>query len=327
MEAKELVKAMTNPESYPHTTSTIEVKETHISWVFLTGHFAYKVKKPIAFGGILDYSTLANRKAMCDKELIVNKRLNPDMYLDVVDIVKGEDGEIHVGYGAGELVEHAVKMKQMNQRYLLSEIIKRGEMTETTVKRTAAFMADFFKSSRIPADLVTRYAESLKKHANATFDTLGGLGKNYETARKKFNDFIKNNRTLFLERTANGFVRDLHGDAHSRNFFIDGTNISLFDAIEFNDEFRVQDIAYEIAALAMDLEFNGLEKFSKLYTDEYVKINNDQSARKLLPIYMFYWALVRGEVELEKSVKTNDRGAKPVAEKYLRLAEKYLSAF
>ncbi len=327
MDAKQLIDAMTDPESYPHTTGAIELKETHISWVFLTGHFAYKVKKPVAFGGILDYSTLANRKAMCDKELVVNRKLNPEMYLDVVDIVKGEDGKLHVGYGAGELVEHAVKMKQMNQRYLLSEIIKRGELTEPTVKRIAAFMVDFFENSRIPADMVTRYAETLKKHAKATFDTLDGLGKSYENARKKFDEFLKNNRTLFLERTANGFVRDLHGDAHSRNFFVDNAKISLFDAIEFNDEFRVQDIAYEIAALTMDLEFNGLDKLSKLYINEYVKTSNDKDAGKLLPIYMFYWALVRGEVELEKSVKTKDREAKLVADKYLKLADKYISLF
>lgn len=327
MKEKELIKAMTDPESYSHTTGDIELKETHISLVFLTGHFAYKIKKPIKFGGILDYSTLINRKNMCEKELVVNRRLNPDMYLEVVDIVKGEDGKLHVGYGAGEVVEHAVKMKQMNQRNMLSEIIKRGEITETTVKRIAAFMVDFFKGSMIPGAFATRYAELTKKHSNATFDTLKDLGRDCEPWRKKFNDFIKNNRELFLERTAEGFVRDLHGDAHSRNFFVDGAQISLFDAIEFNDEFRVQDIAYEIAALAMDLEFNSLPELSKLYMNEYVRLSNDMNAKKLFPVYMFYWAVVRGEVELEKAAKAGNRGSKMLAEKYFKLAEKYLKMF
>ncbi|MBI4177526.1 MAG: hypothetical protein HY516_04110 [Candidatus Aenigmarchaeota archaeon] len=327
MKEKELIDAMTNPESYPHTTGKIEVKETHISLVFLTGHFAYKVKKPLKFGGILDYSTLADRRAMCEKELIINRRLNEDMYLEVVDIVRGEDGKLHVGYGAGEVVEHAVKMKQMNQRSLLSEIIKRGEITDTTVKRVAAFMVDFFNRSDTTPDLATRYAEMTRKHLNATFDTLEDLGKNYGAWKKKFNDFMKNNRDTFLERTADGFVRDLHGDAHSRNFFIDGTQISLFDAIEFNDEFRIQDIAYEIAALAMDLDFNGLEKLSELYTGEYVRLSNDTAAKKLFPVYMFYWAVVRGEVELEKSAKSKNRDSRLVADKYFKLAEKYIKMF
>ncbi|MBI3413640.1 MAG: hypothetical protein HY051_06225 [Candidatus Aenigmarchaeota archaeon] len=327
MTEKELIEAMTDPESYPHTTGEIELKETHISWVFLTGHFAYKVKKSLKFGGILDYSTLAYRKAMCEKELIVNRRLNPEMYLEVVDIVRGKDGKLHVGYGAGEVVEHAVKMKQMNQRNMLSEIIKRGELTDTTVKRIAAFMVDFFRSSAIPADFATRYAESTKRHLNATFDTLKDLGKDYEQWRKKFNDFLKNNREAFLERTAEGFVRDLHGDAHSRNFFVDGAQISLFDAIEFNDEFRVQDIAYEIAALAMDLDFNGLGNFSKLYMDEYVRLSSDTNSKKLFPVYMFYWAVVRGEVELEKSLSTKDRESRLLADRYFKLAGKYFSMF
>ncbi len=327
MNAKELIEAMTNPESYPHTTGNIELKETHISWIFLTGHFAYKVKKPIKFGGILDYSTLAYRRAMCEKEIVINRRLNGDMYLETVDIVRGEDEKLHVGYGAGEVVEHAVKMKQMNQRNLLSEIIKRGEITDTTVKRVARFMVDFFNSSRVPHGFATRYAELTKNHINVTFDTLNDLGKNCETWRKKFNDFMKNNRDVFLERTANSFVRDLHGDAHSKNFFIDGAKISLFDAIEFNDEFRVQDIAYEIAALAMDLDFNGLEKLSKVYVDEYLRLSEDVNAKRLLPVYMFYWAVVRGEVELEKGVKTNNRESKLTADKYFKLAEKYFKIF
>ncbi|MBI2085494.1 MAG: hypothetical protein HYT71_03195 [Candidatus Aenigmarchaeota archaeon] len=327
MNIKEFIEAMKDPESYPHTTGNIEMKETHISWVFLTGHFAYKVKKPLKFGGILDYSNLANRRLMCEKELVVNRRLNEEMYLETVDIVKGEDGKLHVGYGAGEVVEHAVKMKQMNQRNLLSEIIKRGEITETTVKRVAAYMVDFFNSSRVPQGFATRYAELTKDHLNATFDTLTDLGKNAEAWRKKFNGYLKNKRELFMERTANGFVRDLHGDAHSRNFFVDGTKISLFDAIEFNDEFRVQDIAYEIAALAMDLDFNGLDKLSKVYADEYLRLSEDANGKKLLPIYMFYWAVVRGEVELEKSAKTNDRESKLISDKYFKLAEKYFKMF
>ncbi|MBI4167809.1 MAG: hypothetical protein HY515_02530 [Candidatus Aenigmarchaeota archaeon] len=325
MNSKELIEAMTDPESYPHTTGNIELKETHISLVFLTGHFAYKVKKPLKFGGILDYSTLAYRKAMCEKELIVNRRLNPEMYLEVVDIVRGEDSKLHVGYGAGEVVEHAVKMKQMNQRNMLSEIIKRGEITETTVKRIASFMVDFFRRSAVPQGFVTRYGETIKKYMNNTFDTLEGLGKNCDSWRKKFNDFIKNNREIFLERTAEGFVRDLHGDAHSRNFFVDGAEISLFDAIEFNDELRVQDIAYEISALAMDLDFNGLEKLSKLYLDEYLRLSEDTNAKRLFPVYMFYWAVVRGEVELDKSAKTKNRESKLIADKYFKLAEKYFT--
>ncbi len=327
MNEKELIEAMKDPESYPHSTGNIEVKETHISWVFLTGHFAYKVKKPLKFGGILDYSTLSYRRAMCEKELVINRRLNEDMYLEVVDIVKGEDGKLHVGYGAGEVVEHAVKMKQMNQRNLLSEIIKRGEITDTTIKRIAQFMFDFFNSSRVPPGFATRYADLTKNHLNATFDTLTDLGKDVEIWRKKFNSYLKSNRELFMERTANEFVRDLHGDAHSRNFFVDGTKISLFDAIEFNDEFRVQDIAYEIAALAMDLDFNGLDKLSKLYADEYLKLSEDVDARKLLPVYMFYWAVVRGEVELEKSTKADNRASKTIADKYFNLAGKYFKMF
>ncbi len=327
MNSKELIEAMTNPESYPHTTGNIELKETHISLVFLTGHFAYKVKKPLKFGGILDYSTLAYRRAMCEKELIINRRLNEDMYLEVVDIVRGADGKLRVGYGAGEAVEHAVKMKQMNQRNMLSEIIKRGEITETTAKRIAAFMVDFFRRSLVPSGFATRYGETVKKYMNKTLDTLEGLGKNCDSWRKKFNGFIKDNRELFLERTAEGFVRDLHGDAHSKNFFVDGANISLFDAIEFNDELRVQDIAYEIAALAMDLDFSGLENISKIYLGEYLRLSEDTDAKKLFPVYMFYWAVVRGEVELDKFAKTKNRESKLLSDKYFKLAGKYFKLF
>ncbi len=324
MNEKELIEAMTDPESYPHTTGKIEVKETHISWVFLTGHFVYKVKKPIKFGGILDYSTLTNRKNMCEKELVINRRFSPEIYLEVVDIVRGGDGKLRVGYGTGNVVEHAVKMKQINQRNMLSEMLKRGEATSTTIKGIVAFMVGFYNRSHVPMELATRYAELKKKYMNVTFDTVNRLGKNNDAARKKFNGFLKDKREVFMARTAEGFVRDLHGDAHSGNIFMDNGEVFLFDAIEFNDELRVQDIAYEIAALAMDLEFHNYPNLSKLYMDEYMRISGDAGAKKLFPMYMFYWAYVRGEVELEKSQKAGNRESAMTAEKYFKLSDKYL---
>src|SRR5690606_34772604 len=96
---------------YPHNPQKVELFQTHISYVFIAGHYVYKVKKPVNFG-FLDFTTLEQRKFYCEEELRLNRRLAPSIYLDVVPIMQDNSGNLSLG-GTGQVIEYAVQMKRL----------------------------------------------------------------------------------------------------------------------------------------------------------------------------------------------------------------------
>ena len=140
----ELVKALSDKESYPGKVDKIDMKETHISWVFLTGKYAYKVKKPVNYG-FLDFSTLEQRKHYCEKELQLNRRLCKDVYLSVVPITES-NGAIKIG-GTGKIIDYAVKMRQLPQDRIMSLLIRKGKVKKSHISKIARNIADFHKKA------------------------------------------------------------------------------------------------------------------------------------------------------------------------------------
>jgi aminoglycoside phosphotransferase family enzyme len=327
---KQIVEALMKPEAYDETSGIIELVQTHISFIFLTKRFVYKVKKAVNFG-FLDFTTLEKRRFFCEKEVDLNRRLCGDMYLEVVPINKADAIKIK---GAGETVEYAVKMKRMPQETMLSKLLQQNKVNDRLVDRIAKITADFHSK----AETNRRISEFgslavIETNWKENFDqTEEFLGKTISTddfklIRERVEDFMKQNTALFEKRIAEHRVRDCHGDIHSGNIFaING--IYIFDAIEFNERFRYSDVAADVAFLAMDLDFKRRTDLSNFFTEKYVEYSGDQELTKLLPFYKCYRAYVRGKVVSFKLKDPNVRSkekrmARKEAKAYFKLAAAY----
>jgi len=331
---KQVVKALMKPEAYDEEPGQIELVQTHISFVFLTSNFAYKVKKAVDLG-FLDFTTLEKRRFFCEKELELNRRLCKDMYLEVVPINRSNAIKIK---GAGETVEYAVKMKRISEEKMLSKLFEENKVDDRLVDRIAKIIADFHSKAetnrRISefgslAIIETNWKENFEQTEEYVGKTISM--KDFKLIHERVEDFMKENVSLFEKRMAEGRVRDCHGDIHSGNIFVtDG--IYIFDAIEFNERFRYSDVAADMAFLAMDLDFRERTALSNFFVERYVEYSGDQELMRFLPFYKCYRAYVRGKVVSFKLKDPNvgreeKAAAKKEAKTYFKLASTYAKFF
>ena len=327
---KQVVEALMKPEAYNEDPGSIELFQTHISFVFLTSNFVYKVKKAVNLG-FLNFTTLEKRRFFCEKELELNRRLCRDMYLEVVHINKSDAVKIN---GEGETVEYAVKMKRIPQEKMMSKLLKENKVDDRLVERIAKIIAKFHlkaeTSSKISefgslAVIRTNWKENFEQTEEFVGKTTST--EEFRLIRERIEEFMKKNVPLFEKRIAKNRIRDCHGDIHSGNIFVtDG--IYIFDAIEFNERFRYSDVAAEVAFLAMDLDFKKRTNLSDLFVRKYVEYSGDHELPKLLPFYKCYRAYVRGKVTSFKlkdpSISSEDkRAAIKEAKAYFKLAAIY----
>jgi aminoglycoside phosphotransferase family enzyme len=327
---KQIVEALMKPEAYEEAPGQIELIQTHISFVFLTRNFVYKVKKAVDLG-FLDFTTLEKRRFFCEKELELNRRLCEGMYLEVAPINKSNMIKIK---GEGETVEYAVKMKRMPQEEMMSQLLEKNKVDDKLIDEIAKIIADFHAkaetNSRISefgslAIIETNWKENFDQTREFVGKTISL--KDFRLIHERIEDFMKKNTPLFEKRITEGRVRDCHGDIHSGNIFV-ADRIYIFDAIEFNERFRYSDIASDIAFLAMDLEFKGRIDLSNFFVEKYIEYSGDQELMKLIPFYKCYRAYVRGKVtsfKLEEPSLSNDekRTATKEAKAYFKLASNY----
>ncbi len=330
MQANLLVDAMLNPQTYPEETGKIDLIQTHISFVFITKNFVYKVKKPVNFG-FLDFSTLEKRRFYCEKELQLNRRLCPDIYLEVVPINKSQALKIK---GAGEPVEYALKMKRLPQERIMTQLLQEGKVDKKTIDELAAIVAQFHSEAQTNAQ-ITEFGglKTVKINWDENFaQTTKYIGQtlsktDYDFIQTTINSFMTNNKALFESRMADKRVRDCHGDLHSGNIFVTD-KICIFDAIEFNDRFRYSDVASDVAFLAMDLDYQNRSDLSDHFISQYIACSKDAPLRQLLPFYKCYRAYVRGKVISfrldDTNIKTDDKNAAiKDAQAYFKLALQY----
>ena len=302
---KQVVEALMKPDAYSEDPGQIELIQTHISFVFLTKNFAYKVKKAVDFG-FVDFTTLEKRRFFCEKELQLNKRLCEDLYLEVVPINKSDAIKIK---GDGETVEYAVKMRRIPQERMLIKLFERNEVDKELVDRIAKIIAEFHSKAETNAQIsefgsLAMIETNWKENFDQTEEFIGKTltEEDFEIVRKKINEFTTQHASVFEKRIAEGRIRDCHGDIHSGNIFV-ADRIYIFDAIEFNDRFRYSDVASDVAFLAMDLDFRERADLSEFLTDKYIEYSGDVEVRGLLGFYKCYRAYVRGKVI---SFKLND---------------------
>lgn len=295
-----LINALLKPEAYSHPVDRVELLQTHISWIILTGDYAYKIKKPVDFG-FLDFSSLEKRRHYCEEELRLNQRFAEKLYLDVVTIT----GSVDQPYinGEGEVLEYAVKMTQFPSESLLSTLLDRGDLRETHIDRLATNIASFH--------LQTKVAET-----DSTFGTLSAVvqpvQENYRQIRQQIKQVglvtqlneieewsahaLENLQTVLIDRKENGFIRECHGDLHLGNITLWNEEIIPFDCIEFNENLRWIDVLSEIAFLVMDLDDHLRPDLARRLLNKYLELNGDYSSIGILQYYKVYRAMVRAKV-------------------------------
>ena len=329
-----LIAALNSPLAFGHPVQYIRVIETHISWIILTGNFAYKIKKPVDFG-FLNFSTLEQRRFYCEEELRLNSRFAPEIYLELVEI-RGSYTKPRL-HGDGDVIEYAVKMVEFSQDCLLSSHATRQDLKTGLIDAIASTVGEMHAGSE-PADAASVYgdanvvaqwsAENMLQIANAIPAEL--IPQSYSGLET----WYRENETLLAEidqRKRDGFVRECHGDLHLGNMALLGDKVTLFDCIEFNPELRWIDTISEAAFVAMDLEARGYAGFCWQFINRYLESTNDYTAVRLLRYYVIYRALVRAKVEALRTAQEERISHKPdvrfdAALAYIELAHKWASS-
>lgn len=260
-EISHLIRALQDEALYDHPVTGFTVVETHISWVMLTGDFAYKIKKPVNLG-FLDFSTLEKRRFYCEEELRLNRRLAPQLYLAVVAIT-GTVDKPRLN-GEGKVIEYAVKMRQFDQARQFDRLLARGRLRAEHIDRVAALIAAFHRRAAAAAtDSLYGSPELVWQPVAENHDQILPLLRDTDDeARLRriqawFEQQFTRHRPLFLRRKAEGRIRECHGDLHLANIALFDHEVVIFDCLEFNDRLRWIDVISDAAFLVMDLQSRG----------------------------------------------------------------------
>jgi aminoglycoside phosphotransferase family enzyme/predicted kinase len=327
-----LIAALQNPDAFDHPVGEINVLETHISWVILTGEFAYKIKKAVDFG-FLDFSTLEKRHYYCQEELRLNRRFAADLYLEVVSVTGSVDRPVL--RGPGEPIEYAVRMRQFPQQDLLSNIVARHGLEAAHIDEIVGLLADLHARVDV-ADPATDYGRPDDIHhwvmENFEHIRLALAAAEQQAQLRWLEDWctqeFRNRRSLIQARKRNGFVRECHGDLHLGNLALIDGRITPFDCIEFNPQLRWIDVISEAAFLMMDLEDRGYPRLAYRFLSGYLQHTGDYEGVGLLRYDLVYRARVRAKVAtLRLGAVAGDEDAGRVAreeyESYRGLARQY----
>lgn len=330
--SRALIDFMIDARSYPEEPTSIVCYETHISLVFVGDRLVYKIKKPVNYG-FLDFTTLARRRYYCSQEVVLNSRLAPGVYLGVVPVYE-KDGQYRFDRADGaKVVEYAVKMRRLDEQKLLYRGISEGRLLYGLLEKTGDILGQFHRSAPVyrdnscgRIDIVRAETEEnfaqIRKCLGVTIDnTLYSLLVSYTRT------FLERNGGLLARRKADGWVREGHGDLHSRHICLTTPQV-IFDCIEFSRRFRIADVLADIAFLLMDLEFRGRFDLSSVLDRAYFAVLPEACSPELLRFYKVYRAVVRGKIEGLTADSMTDESSKQAANtrarNYYALARYYI---
>jgi aminoglycoside phosphotransferase family enzyme/predicted kinase len=313
----------------------LEVVETHISWVFLAEREVWKVKKPVSLG-FLDFSTAEKRKAVCQAEVRLNRRLAPDVYRGVVPITL-DSSRRHCFGGSGVPVDWAVHMDRLADVDRADVRLGEGRLTYAHVTRIAEHIAAFHARARSDevcasfgaVEAITRIIrDNLELGREAAIDLLGETEAHAIEVEQLA--FLTDHSALFEDRIRTGHIREGHGDLRLEHVYLaddsgDESGIRVLDCIEFNDRFRFVDVCSDVAFFSMDLAYHGRGDLAELFLARYAQVSNDYDLYSLVGFYVSYRAYVRGMVHgilaADEGAPISIRGSsKDAARRYYRLA-------
>jgi aminoglycoside phosphotransferase family enzyme/predicted kinase len=328
-----LLAFLRSPQSYPQKPTKVRAVETHISWVFVAPPFVFKVKKPINLG-FADFSSLEKRRYFCRRELELNRRLCPDVYLGVVPIFNNSG--VYSFDRQGEIADYALKMRELPDGFFLDQLLVRHAIGEPEINRIVARLHEFYAAEN-PTPEIKAWGrpENLKLSTDENFSQIEPfIGRTispaaFEAIRDYTDSFYAAHEPLFHERVAQRRILDCHGDLRLEHIHITPDAVTIFDCIEFNDRFRFIDIANDLAFLAMDFDFAERHDLSRCFLQNAARVFNDAAMLGLTNFYKCYRAVVRGKVEsiaafAEKIANSGDHARR--AQRYFRLALRYAVA-
>jgi aminoglycoside phosphotransferase family enzyme/predicted kinase len=294
-----MIADLLSPDRYATFPVDIELLQTHISWVIIAGQQVYKIKKPVDFG-FIDYSTLEKRHHYCLEELRLNRRLSRDVYLQVEPIVKRDDG-FYFGE-PGQVVDYAVVMRKLPEERMMKNLLVEGLLQPVHLQRLAEMLAEFYRQAAVIDDgsfgTLETVSFNIRENFEQTEKYLGkSLSENDYHRIIDFNEqFFQDHEDLFARRFAAGMIKECHGDLHMEHICFVNDHIDIYDCIEFNDRFRLIDVAADVAFLAMDLDYHDRYDLSAYFLREFGRFYQDEGGQELLPLYKCYRAYVRGKV-------------------------------
>jgi uncharacterized protein len=290
-----------DPDFYPHAPASVELRETHISWVFLADDLAYKVKKPLVLP-FLDYGTVERRREMCRDEVRLNRRLAPRIYLRVVGVARDDGRWSLTAEDDPAACEYAVEMRRVEERRSLAALADAGTLRAGHVSATAALLASFHAAAPVSAR-ERRELAVLEATLDENVDTLRDSGtgviepSRVDAAEHFTRAFLDARRDELEARAQGGLVRDCHGDLRAEHVIApEQGDVYVYDCIEFNPELRQIDVAADIAFLVMDLTRLGAESLALRLVAEYRHAGGDPGDDALLFFFASYRAWVRAKV-------------------------------
>ena len=323
-----MIAALREPSIYPHPVRRVDVRETHISWVILAGQYVYKVKKPVDLG-FCNFSTLAQRKFFCEEELRLNRRLTPELYLDVVPIT-GRPAAPMLG-GTGTAIDYAVKMVRFPDHLRGDEVLRRGGLRRRHIDGLARDVADFHGSLRpaSPEECCATPA-MLRERLTDNFDRVAACRRQpaepvrIVALRGRAEAEIEARQVEFLRRSRDGSVRECHGDLHLANMVLLEGRLRMFDCLEFNPQLRWIDVMSEIAFVAMDLDYHQRRDLSWRFLSRYLEHTGDYGGLPVLNHYLAYRAMVRAKVACIRAQQDACEAEECEAQGHVALVEQYL---
>jgi aminoglycoside phosphotransferase family enzyme len=324
---REKVAFLSAPAAYPQTVCTVEVKETHMSWVFLAGDRAYKLKKPVKYP-FLDFSTLAAREADSREEVRLNARLAPDVYLGVVPLTTGADGMLAVD-GKGETVDWLVMMRRLPEGRMLDTAIAHGRATQDQIGRVADVLAHFYRSldpvDVSPADYVGQFAREQAKNRALLEDKRFDLPRaGVAAVLGKVEAVLADEPELLMQRARERRIVDGHGDLRPEHVCLNDPPV-IIDCLEFNRAFRLVDPFDELAFLGLECELLGAPWIGGILIDRCAQALSDRPSERLVAFYTAYRACLRARLSLAHLLEPNPRTPEkwlPHAKAYLAIAER-----
>lgn len=326
-----IVPVMSDPCFYDHHVAEVEMIETHISWIFLAGEFAYKVKKPLDLG-FLDFSTLAKRHHYCREELRLNRQFAPQLYLDLIQV--GGSPQSPTMHRHPPL-EYAVKMRRFPQDCQLDRMLAAEQLQARHLLAFASQIATLHQNaSTAEADSPYGTPAAVVAPVLENFQQIRPLMKLPEGARllerveRWTRKACEQLEPIFRERKDKGFVRACHGDIHLANMAWLDNQPLLFDCIEFNENLRWIDVINDIAFLVMDLDDRQQPALGWSFLNRYLQETGDYQGVTPLVFYKSYRAMVRAKVICMRLAQghlseTERNSTEQLFLSYLKLAEQY----
>lgn len=309
MNLRTLIEQLSRPDAYPERPSRVEVRQTHISAVFLAGPHAYKIKKPVRLG-YLDFGTLELRRHFAQEEVRLNLRLAPGVYLGVVPIVETSTG-LSVG-GEGRPVEWAVKMECLPETATLRNLLARDVVDAACIGALATRIAAFHRQARGGPEIAEygrfpvvrgNVEENLEAANSQVGITISAAVETRLATRTR--EELSRLEGLIENRADRGVPRDAHGDLRLDHVYLfpersPERDVLIVDCIEFNERFRFMDPVCDAAFLAMDLAARGRFDLSRVFRDAYIEATGDAEGRPLWALYQSYRSAVRAKVAAQQ---------------------------